>query len=109
MINVILGDTGTLIRDDDFIYPVFDEHGEWCGMSTACGNDGNGTMLKRWCSFRHNQTWINTETNKSIILTNEFFNNSWGLNEYGMKEFKRLLGTADELELEPETEMPDIF
>lgn len=106
MINVILGGTGHR-PSGDFCFPVFDEQGGWCGMSTACGNDGNGTMDRRWCSFGHNQTWINTKTNESIFLTDEFFNGSWDLSEYGMKEFKRLLGTADEVE--PETEMPDIF
>lgn len=107
MINVILGGNGYR-PSGDFCFPVFNEQGGWCGMSTACGDDGNGRMDKPWCSFAHDQTWINTETNESIILINEFFtNNSWGLNEYGMKEFKKLLRSVDKLELD--SEMPDIF
>lgn len=110
MINVILARTGTRVWDD-FCFPVLDKQGGWYGMSTACSDDGNGRMDKHWCSFGHNQTWINTETHESIIITDEFLNDNssygWNLNEYGIKEFKRFLGTADEVD--PDSEMPDIF
>lgn len=107
MINVILGGTGYR-PSDDFGFPVFDETGEWYGMSSERSNDGNGVTCRPWCSFAPGQTWINTETNESIFITDEFFNeNSRNFNEYGMKEFKKLLRSVDELE--PETEMPDIF
>lgn len=94
MINVILGGSGHRSYAD-FIFPVFDELGGWCGMSTACGNDGNGTMNERWCSFGRNQTWINTETHESIIITDEFLEAcNWALTEYGMEEFKKNIKTS---------------
>lgn len=112
MINVILNNSSR--SNKDYSFPVLNETNEWYGMSTECSNDGNGVTSRPWCSFAYGQTWINTETNKSIIITDDFFNgnsrNFHGcqcLNEYGIEEFKKLLRKVDELE--PETEMPDIF
>lgn len=106
MITVVLED-GREIGPYNFKYPIYNTHGKIVGISTGYDENGNGTKRKAWCSFCVGHTWINNETGESVLITTELCNSvQLELTEEGKQVFLNLI---NDVMLEPETDMPDIF
>lgn len=101
----------------EYCYPVMD-NGYVIGF--GCRSDGYGVTNRGWCSFMKNQIWTNVDTGYEVELTDELLTTvshesvtrayTNVLTTKGIDMMTALIaGKNPKEDMEPETEMPDIF